>query len=899
MNAHRNHTPPPRLADRLLRFFCAPHRLEEVQGDLHEEFAYQVGRVGERRARWRYWWDVLGFFRPFAIKRKRTIRRRGEYTNPNHTDMIRTNFTIAWRGLKRNRSFTALNVLGLSVGVAAALLLFITVRYELSFDKFHAEPDRIYRVVRETVLASGNKDLTPGNPLPVAVALKTDIFQFETVVPVFGTLDPQVTVLGSDPNATNATAKFLEDDEGMIVGPEFFRLFNFRWLIGQPDALAQPNVVALSKTFAEKYFGDAQQAVGKFLRINNHTTMRVVGVLADAPPNTSFPMNLVISYATKQADKVERYGFGSFTDWYSTSSNDQIFVRLPRNFSVGSADALLEKFSRKHYDGRGDNDKITHFLSPLADLHHDNRYDTFSNKVAVVSQQRIWNLATVGGLLVLMACVNFVNIASALATRRAKEVSVRKVLGSQKGQLVVQFLTETFLMVLVSLLLGVGLAYVALPFVSTLFNIPAQASLYFQPDLVLALLGLLVLLTLLAGLYPALILSSFSPLDVFRKRVARGWLQGLSLRQSLIVFQFATALVLIISTVINLRQMDYLSRMDVGFDKEGVFNFSMDTEYRTRNATLRNELLRVPGVSAVTFTSDPPSSDNKWRSTFAFSNLSKDEDFSVSMKMADGDYFRTYGITFLAGAPYASNDTLPKFVTNEALLKKLNIKNPASVVGRKLRLGGVSGTIVGVVKDFHTNSARDGGVQPLLLTPDHKFYYAGSVKIRSQNLPQTVERIKAVYARVFPEAAFVGRFYDEALNAYYKAEQQMGWLYRTFAGLTIFIACLGLFGLAAFTAEQRTKEIGVRKVLGASVAGIVALLSKDFLKLVVVAILIASPIAWYLMSQWLQDFTYRISIEWWVFVLAGLLAIGIALLTVSFQSVKAALMNPVKSLRSE
>jgi putative ABC transport system permease protein len=267
--------------------------------------------------------------------------------------------------------------------------------------------------------------------------------------------------------------------------------------------------------------------------------------------------------------------------------------------------------------------------------------------------------------------------------------------------------------------------------------------------------------------------------------------------------------------------------------------------------------------------------------------------------MADGDYCRTYGISFLAGVPYAVNDTLPKFVANETLLKKLGVKNPASVIGRTLRLGNTSGPIVGVVKDFHTNSSRDGGIQPLLIIADNKFYFAGSVKLRSQNLPQTVERIKAVYARVFPEVAFVGRFYEESLNAYYKAEQQMGWLYRAFAGLTILIACFGLFGLAAFTAEQRTKEIGVRKVLGASVTSIITLLSKDFLKLVIIAILIASPIAWYLMNRWLQDFTYRISIDWWVFGLAGLLAVAIALLTISFQSIKAALMNPVKSLRSE
>jgi putative ABC transport system permease protein len=814
--------------------------------------------------------------------------------------MFRNYLKIALRQLWRNRTFTLLNVLGLSVGVAAALLLFMAVRYELSFDTFHSNGDRIYRVVRKQVLRDGTETETSGSPLPVVAALKTDIPQFTEIVPTFGTLDPQVTVLGSDANALDAPVKYNERDEGILTGPDFFRLFNFRWLLGNPAALAAPNVVALSETFARKYFTDPQQAMGKFLRINNIATMRVVGVLADAPPNTNFPMNLVISYATKQADKSQAYGFGAFDDWGSTSSNDHVFVKLPANFSVESANQLLEIFSRKHYDGRQDNDKKSHFLSPLADFHHDNRFDTFSSKVPVVSRQRLENLALVGALLLLIACINFVNIASALAGKRAKEVGVRKALGSLQRQLMVQFLAETFLVVLVSLGLGVVLAYASLPLLPDLFSIPADASLYFRPDLLAVLLGLLVLLTLLAGLYPAFVLSSFHPLDVFRRQTVRNWFSGITLRQSLIVVQFTAALVLIISTVINLQQMSHLSRMNTGFSKEGVFTFMTDATYRSRYSTLRQELLRVPGVQSATFSSDLPSSDNNWQGNFAFTNLSKDEDFQVSLKIADGDYFKTFGIQVLAGTPYAATDTLTKFVVNETLLKKLGVKNPASVIGRQLKMGAQPpAPIVAVVKDFHTNSAKNGGIQPLLMMARDQYYWGGSVKMQTKNVAQTVEKIKAVYARVMPEVAFDGRFYEDSLNDYYKAEQQMGLLYRLFAGLTIFIACLGLFGLATFTAEARTKEIGVRKVLGASVSSIVALLSKDFLKLVLIAIVIASPIAWWAMNRWLQDFAYRIDIEWWVFALAGLLAVGIALLTVSFQSIKAALMNPVKSLRSE
>ncbi|GAB3644144.1 ABC transporter permease [Spirosoma arcticum] len=812
--------------------------------------------------------------------------------------MFRNYLNIALRTLVRNRSFTALNVLGLSVGVASALLLFMAVRYELSFDQFHTDSDRIYRVVRKQVNANGNEDFTRGNPLPVTAALKTDIPQFEAIVPVYATLSPQITVLGSKPHTRNFTNKFIEQHQGFLAGPEFFRLFNFHWLVGQPTVLSQPNVVVLSEQYAKKYFGDANLAVGRFLRINNKFTMRVGGILADLPQNTSFPLNIVISYETKRRDFTGSFGVTSFDDWYSSSSNDQLFVRLPAHFTAAQADVLLSTFSRKHYNGL--REKRVHFLSPLADVHHDERFGGITAEVLPVPRQRLWNMVLVGVVILLMACINFINIASAMATRRAKEVGIRKVMGSKKSQLIGQFLLETGLIVSVAVGLGVGMAYAALPLMSQLFSLPADPSIYFQPGVALGLLGLLVMLTALAGLYPALILSSFSPLAVFRNRVASGWMRGITLRQGLIVVQFTAALVLIISMIINFRQMDFLSRMKLGFQKEGVFYFAMDPEYGQRNTTLRNELIRIPGVSSVTFSSDLPSSDSKWQSTFAFTNLSKDEDFTVSIKMTDGDYCKTFGIALVAGASYTTNDTVLKFVVNETLLKKLNIRNPASVIGRKLRIGGESpAEIIGVVKDFHTNSALEGGIQPLLMMPEKKFFLAGSVMIRSQNLTQTTEQIKATYAKVFPEVAFLSKFYGETLANYYEAEQQMGLLYRVFSGLTIFIACLGLFGLMAFTAEQRTKEIGVRKVLGASIASIVALLSKDFLKLVGVAIVVASPIAWYVMNHWLQGFAYKINIEWWMFAIAGLLAVGIALLTVSVQSVKAALMNPVKSLRSE
>jgi putative ABC transport system permease protein len=810
--------------------------------------------------------------------------------------MLKNYIKIAIRNLSRHRGFTVLNVLGLSVGVAASLLLFMVVRYELSFDKFHADHDRIYRVIRKQIYPSGQEDISPGYPLPAAAAMKTDIPQFEKIVPLYGTLDPQVTVLGKDPNSTDVSTKFIERNEGMMVGPEFFELFDFDWLIGNPEVLAEPNVVVLSRTYAEKYFQSYEKAVGQYIKINNTTTMRVGGVLENTPVTTDFPLNLVLSYESKRA-KPELFGFGEFDNWGSTSSSDQLYVLLPENFSVASADALLEQFSRKHYDKRKENDIKTHYLSPLSEVHHNERFNNYKDKVVPMS--RIRNMAIAGILLLLMACINFINMYSALASKRAKEVGVRKVLGSQKSQLVAQFLTETFLVVLFSMGLGVMMAYSALPLLEEIFSVPADPTLYFTPELGVYLLGFLLVITLLSGVYPALILSSFSPLDIFRKKISGRWMGGLSVRQSLIVFQFATALVLIIGTVINLRQMEYVSQLDLGFVKEGVYNFQMDTEYRSRNQTFRNELLRIPGVSSVTFSSDQPSSDNSWTSNFSFTKLSEDEDFSIGMKMADGDYFGTYGMKFLAGGPYAATDTLRKFVINEAVLNKLGIKNPESVIGKNLRVGGWEpAPVVGVVRNFHTKSAKEA-IDPILITTMEKYYWSGGVKIKSQNLPQTVEKVKAAYEKVFPEVPFDGNFYEESIENYYQAERQMGLLYRTFAGLTIFIACLGLFGLSAFAAEQRTKEIGVRKVMGASIPSLVSLLSGSFLKLVVIAIVIATPIAWYLMKSWMEGFQYQIGIEWWVFVVAAVLALTVAFLTVSYQAIRAALVNPVKSLRSE
>lgn len=498
-----------------------------------------------------------------------------------------------------------------------------------------------------------------------------------------------------------------------------------------------------------------------------------------------------------------------------------------------------------------------------------------------------------------MACINFINLATVQSARRSREVGVRKVLGSSRPDLISQFLSETFLIVVCSVSIGVLLAALSMPLLGLISHVPAELPVLSKPELWLFVLALSLLVSLIAGFYPAIVMSGFQPIEAIKSSVANRSFGGVSLQKLLIVLQFGVSQILVVGTIVTITQMNFVSKLDLGFTKEGVYSVNLDEAYTSRFQSFKNELLQNPDIQSVSFSSDVPSSDNNWSGNFAFGNRGKDEDFQIFEKFADQDYFKTFGLQFIAGKAYEMGDSTGACVVNETLLAKVGIKDPQQAVGMNIRLGGGKWQpIVGVVKDFKANSAREAS-KPIMIAPLPQYYWQGGIKIRTGNISRAVESIEKAYANVFPEVAIQGKFFDESIEDFYKQERQITLLYQIFAGLSIFIACLGLFGLATFMAQQRMKEIGVRKVLGASVAGIVGLLSKDFLVLVFVAIVLASPVAWYVMDKWLQDFEYKIAISWWMFASGAGMAIIIAFATVSFQSIKAALMNPVKALRSE
>lgn len=814
----------------------------------------------------------------------------------NNKIMISSYIKIAFRNLRRNLGFTLINVLGLAIGVMSAVLIFTVVSFELSYDNFHSETDRIYRLVRKTTTKTGEVDYTAGSPLAFQEAVRNEIPQFEKKAAVYGTVEPQITILGKDPNNQTNAAKYIEENQGICVEPSFFEVFHFKWLVGSPAVLKEPNVVVLSKKYAEKYFGSVQNTVGQYIKVNNLDIIKVVGILEDIPENTDLPLDIAFSYESKRKNP-KNWGFAAFDDWGSTSSQDVMFVKLPQNFEVKTANSLLEKITKAHYDSRKDPDSKIHYLVPFSEMHYDANFGNLKDKV--ISKSKIWGLILVGALIVLMACINFINIATALASRRAKEVGVRKTLGSFKSHLINQFMVEVSLLVLFAILLGLILAWGVSPILTSLFDFPENTAMLSSPTVWLFLVALFILISSLSGIYPALILSSFSPLEAFRQKTKASWAKGISFRQILIVFQFTVAMMLLVAMIVNYQQMDYLDNADLGFRKQGILSFACDTEFSSRNDAFKAKLREIKEVESVSFSSDLPSSDNNWQSNFNYNNSAQDEGFNVNLKFADDEYFKTFNIKFVAGSAYSDLDTNKKAIVNETLLKKIGVKNPELAIGKMIRLGGNNNMpICGVFRDFRQNSAKEE-VAPLMMTRSDKYYWRGNIKLNSTKIDETKKKIEAAFNEVYPEVVFSSDFFEDRLKEYYKSENQMGKMFRISSIIAILIAALGLFGLATFVTEQRTKEIGIRKVMGASLISITTLISKDFLKLVGVSMIIAFPLAYYLMNQWLQDFVLRINIQWWYFALAGVFCVVITLFSISYQTLKSALVNPVKSLKSE
>lgn len=812
--------------------------------------------------------------------------------------MLRNYFTTALRALKRNWNYSAINVLGLTLGLASCLLLFVAVRYELSFDRHNKNADRIYRMLGSDKTAAEDKPNT-GITFPALAALRNDFPDLKHQLTMVSQVRSVVVSVGAD-------KKRFQEEKGVIAfaEPEYFSLFDYTWEKGSPQtALTNPNTVVLSDRIAHKYFGETNP-MGKTIRLDNRMDFVVTGIVQAPLATSSMPFDVFLTHASILA-----FGMTSPPDsWESSYGGAQIYMMLSPQ--VAGSETPADRMEKqlvgfvKKYHNEEDIKRLRYVLQPLTDIHFATNTTNFAQRS--ISIEMIWAMVLIGLFILVTACINFINLATAQAIRRSREVGVRKVLGSTRGQLMRQFLGETGVLTGIAVVLALVIAQISLPYLSDLLNITPGAVTLFSPLVLGFLVGLGVLTTMLAGFYPALVLSGYQPIVALKGRVkATATGHYFTLRRGLIVGQFAISQILIIGTIIAYSQIEFFRSVDLGYNRDAILTVKLPQNESGQLENLRAKLVNEPGVQSLSFGMTSPSSTLNWTTGFHFENEAKDPGYGVLMRPADTAYVRTYGLKLLAGRMYQPADSIREFVINEMFMKRLGFQRPEQVIGKVMTVNGesVKKPIVGVVKDFNVFSLRDK-VEPSVLTTQRGNYVSMAIKLSTgeggtRAVSQLLKRVETAWTATYPEFVFSYEFLDDTLANFYKSEEKLYSLLQLLAGIAIFIGCLGLYGVVAFMAETRTKEVGIRKVLGASTIHIFGLFSVDFVRLVLVALVLSSPVAWYVMNSWLDGFEYKIDIRWWMFALAGLVAVVIALLTVSFESIKAALMNPVKSLRSE
>ena len=813
--------------------------------------------------------------------------------------MLTNYLKIAWRTLRKQRGLTFINIVGLATGLACCLLIMLYVLDELSYDRYNEKANRIYRIHTD-VKFGGNDTHLAVSPDPIGPTLKKDYPQVEQFVRLHDRGTQSVKRTGEPTN--------LREDNITFADSTLFDVFTLPLISGDPKrALTEPNTVVISESAAMRHFGK-QNPMGQTLLFDGNKTYTVTGVMQDMPKNAHFHSDFFLAMLS------DDYTWGQ---WLSTNHHTYVLLRPGRNGAPAEPralarnfDAIIEKYvgpqvmqltgsSMSQFKKAGNS--LRFGLIPLTDIHLHSRQTIELAPNGDI--QYVYIFSAVALFILIIACINFMNLATARSSNRAKEVGVRKVMGSGRQQLIGQFMTESILTTVLAMLLALVIVAVALPGFNGIAVKELRMRQLVSPEQLPWLIALPIIVGLFAGSYPAFFLSSFEPIKVLKGKVSASF-RSSGLRSGLVVFQFAMSMVLIVGTIVVYRQITYIQTKNVGFNRDQVVTVNSVYSLGKQAETFRQEVLRLPGVVSGSVSGYLPTPSNREDDAFWVEGQT-DMNRGLSMQNwgVDYDYLKTLGMTLVIGRNFSREFGADSsgMILNEAAVKVLGFKNP---IGKhifrfkdsesKVRR---TYTVVGVVKNFHFESLRRNiGALSMTLSANSG---AASFRISSANLPVLMKQIDAKWKQIAPGQPFSYQFMNESFDSMYRAEQRIGTIALTFAGLAILIACLGLFGLAAFMAEQRTKEIGVRKVLGASVSSIVGLLSKDFLRLVFIAILIASPLAWYAMHRWLEDFAYRIDIAWWVFALAGLLAVGIALLTVSFQSIKAALMNPVKSLRSE
>jgi putative ABC transport system permease protein len=871
---------PPQFALRFFRWFCHPKLLKYIEGDLMELYDERVREKGKQKANAKFIIDVLLLFRPGVI--------RSVSFNQNRLTqgvMFRNNLRIAVRSLWKNKASSFINVLGLTVGLSACLLIALFIKYEAGFDAFQFNGHRIARVIMDYSF-DGSPESKRGNytSTKVAPVFARTFPEVELSVRMF---DPSMIVLHQNVPVLESSFVFADSS--------FLNVFTTKWLEGNKSkALDGPYKVVLSQSTARKYFNE-ENPIGKIILTGaDQKPYEVTGVVEDYPNDSQIKFDFLASFSSLGENQEETYWGADFTTYLLLKDERSIYTLQPK----------VDAFMKKEMAGSGA--RIDFILERFDQIHLHSPYAAF---VPNTNIDYLYILSAVALLILVIVCFTYINLSTARSFERAKEVGVRKVIGAARTQLFWQFIGESWIVCMVSIVFSIALVLFALPYFNQLIGKELQLRLLFSPSFISFSIGVTVVVSLLAGSYPAMVLTGFQPATVL-KGVFRNSASGKRMQQFLIVFQFSVSVLLIISTLIVQKQLYFIQNAKLGYNRHEVMVMPLRLPLETRLQKLeqvKRELTFNPHVISVSSANSTPvqmASGYTMRSA----TMSEKEQISVTASPIDQDFVKTTGLQIIAGENLSEQDMKDvvvddfskatyHFLLNEQAAKQLGW-TPEEAVGKKFFMGERIGFVEGVIKDFHFQSMHQT-IKPLVLFSELRSHGQLLVKISGQNIPETISFMEKQWKQFAPEMPFEYRFLDEDYSRLYRSELQLGILMNLFSGIAIVLACLGLFGLSSYVAHQRMKEIGIRKILGASVFSIFSLLSGKFSRFVILSILIASPAGYWIMNRWLQDFAYQIEMPWWIFITGGLGVILIALITVSVQSIKAAVANPVKSLRSE
>lgn len=804
--------------------------------------------------------------------------------------MIKNYLKTAWRSLVANKATSAISIAGLGVGICCFLLLATYLINELRYDRFHEKADRIARVAfnykSPDDIEATTTALSPTAPVPV---FKQEISNIEDGARIYN-------YTGSRPATVQYADKIFAEPGMLVADNSFFKIFSFKFIAGDAaTALANPTSVVITQSIAKKYFG-SENPIGKVLKVNQKRDLMVTGVIEDVPEYSQIKFDMMGNYAMLDRSKELKWD----------SANDFSYLLLKPGADMQGTEKQINTYLDNLFkDNAGRGSKAWFTLEPLTKVH---LYSKASGGLTPAGNIKYtYILGIVAVILLVLACVNFLNLVTAKSAERAKEIGVRKVMGAQRKQLFLQFITEAGIITLVSLLIGLGLAFLAFPGFSNFSGQQLNYGTWNSTWLTTALFGLFVIVTLLAGTYPSLYLSAFKPIETLKSNTT-GAAGGNTLRKSLVVFQFIVSVFFIISTLIAGHQLQYIQNLNTGMIREQVMVLDIGGMPYTELSAFKTELTRQPGITGATASYNSPVNITGGYSINSAEGKNSDYNLSITATPIERSFIKTMGMKLVAGTDLDLGDEQQvmakdeakrnySFILNETAVRAIGWK-PEQAIGKRIGLNGRMGTVKAVAKDFNFSSLHQK-IEPMVVFPEYDWFGKLLVKTDGKNTAQTIAGVQAKWKAFYPNVPFQYHFLDQEFEEMYKTDQRTASILKAFTMVTIFISCLGLFGLAVFSTRQRVKEIGIRKVLGANVMSIVGLISSDFLKLVLIAVVISSPLAWYAMNLWLQDFAYRIDIQWWVFAMAGGMAIIIAFITVGYQSFKAALSNPVKSLRSE